>query len=288
MEEEKNNHAEELGATGATLAGKSSAATPAVDKLAYMSVGLMDLRPVDENNEAFVAAGSGVVCALPTGTIIILTAAHVIQNLLKRERKAMYCISPLSRLSSPLPLDVEIDNVMIVGGEENGPSGPDYGLIRVPDHQRGKLINSRAPYNLKIRLDYPLTGEEELPDLCLAGHPSTAMTRHVGQDGAIRRDEHTLMVVGGNIGSKSYGADGANCVFEFHPDSSDGQEPFTYQGVSGGGVWRLDAENGEQRPYLLGIAYHQSDADSEGRRVIYCAATESIYRLLGEAENRWK
>lgn len=252
--------------------------------IALTSVGFMVLADFSEERRAFKPAGSGVLCRLPNRKLVILTAAHVVENLMKYEKAAVYGVPSI--LPDPRPYEFLTEDVHEISfwDKTNLPQGPDISVVKLPYEIDAWLESARNPYDLGNRInDF---ADKNYTDQVLVGLPSTAYCRFVSLNGNTKRDEHTLIVAHGTLSVSQTDAEGFD-TFEYRRSpGSDG--PGTYEGVSGGGIWMFNGDDATVRPILKGIAFYQSDPDDEGQRIIYCNGAKSVYdKALTKAANDW-
>lgn len=260
----------------------------ALKRIALFSVGMLVRAQIDDNNSALIPAGSGVVCRLPGDTVVILTAAHVAEEITKYAEAGMYGVPSINPNLTPIEFETKLAGFILFGGGSNGAAGPDLAVIKPPPDKAAWLLSARVPYDIKKRMENPISVYDNLQDTALVGLPTTAYSRMISQEGDRRRDEHVLMVAPGTISNTKPPLDGFD-NFEFRCAPGSEVEPETYQGVSGGGIWVFDGDNTQTLPRLAGIAYYQSEKDEHGKRTIYCAGTHAIYfKALQEAHEKWE
>ncbi len=253
-------------------------------KIALTSVGFMVLDDFNEEHRAFKPAGSGVLCRLPNRKLVILTAAHVIENLMKYEKAAVYGIPSIHPDPRPYEFLTKDAHAISFWEKTNLPQGPDIAVVKLPYEIDEWLESARNPHDLGNRIDD--LEDKIYTDHALVGLPSTAYSRFVSLVGNTKRDEHTLIVASGTLSVSQTDAEGFD-TFEYR-SSPDGATPVTYEGVSGGGIWMFNGDDATVRPILKGIAFYQSEMDEEGRRVIYCNGLKSVYdKALGKALDDW-
>lgn len=254
-------------------------------RLAMSSVGFLVSQPQTSEQAAFVPAGSGVICRLSNGVIVVATAAHVAKYVMQHTWAALYGIPAPPANRRPVEFHTGLADLIEFGGESNGAQGPDIAILKPPPDVAAKIESSRIVYDLSKRQENPL--RKSTMEMALVGLPSTAFSKLVDITETTRRDEHTLMVAVGSRTNSVVDKDGFD-RFEFRATHQDGKRPPTYQGVSGGGVWLFDGDDPKQLPWLAGIAYHQSDMDDEGNRIVYCAGARALYeKAFSAAHERW-
>ncbi len=254
-------------------------------RLAMSSVGFLVSQPQTADQAALVPAGSGVICRLSNGVIVVVTAAHVARFVMQHTWAGLYGIPAPPANRRAVEFHTGLADSIEFGGESNGPQGPDIAILKPPPDAAAKIASSRVVYDLSKRQENPLT--KSTMEMALVGLPSTAFSKLVEITGTTKLDEHTLMVAVGSRSNSIVDEDGFD-RFEFRATHQDGKRPPTYQGVSGGGVWLFDGDDPKQLPWLAGIAYHQSDMDDEGNRVIYCAGAHALYsKAFAAADERW-
>jgi hypothetical protein len=251
-------------------------------KLALYTVGFV--RDIDIDGVGhLLPAGSGTIIDME-GVVMILTAAHVIDELMKSERAGVFGVETPGVKARPVVFETRYCDYVTFGGETSGADGPDIGVIKLPPNATAHIAQNRLVYNMVKRIGDP---PKELPDLALAGFPSTALVKTVYMDENERRDLHTLQIVGGHRGEKIMDEDGFD-RFDFVPEFVEGEPLETYQGMSGGALWLLDANDPDTIPLITGVVYHQSDRRAENERTLYVGGTNSIYtNTLAAAHDKW-
>lgn len=253
-------------------------------KLAQRTVGFLIERSEGDIMH-LTPAGSGSIVSI-NNVVFLVTAGHVARAVMNGTRAGVYGVVSPQKKSRAVEFDPHLCDAVLHWNDEDSPLGPDIAAIKLPPGPTAQIAQTRIIYNLDRRAN--LT-EEIIPaeDLILAGFPSSATMKNVSIDDWQRHDMITLSVVAGDRTAAIVDHHGFD-RFEFTPIYTSGPPPSTFEGVSGGGLWYLDADDPETVPMLAGVAYYQGKRMENGNRVLTCAGAESIYaKLMQDAAEKW-
>ncbi len=251
-----------------------------LDRIAQSTVGFLVQR-----GDHLTSAGSGTIVSIQ-GTTFFVTAGHVAAAV-KDSRGAAIITPQLSRRPlRPIEFRPDESEFLIHWDGHHSPAGPDIGAILLPPDITGHVAQLRVVYNLDRRANL-LPDMPPMNDLVLAGFPLAATMMTMAADDEERRDKVSLTLVSGERGETEIDDRGFD-RFDFLATYLTGAPPETFEGVSGGGIWCLDADNPNTIPLLGGMAYYQGDRRTDGNRILTCAGSRSLYaKLMQEAAQAW-
>jgi hypothetical protein len=231
-------------------------------------------------------AGSGTIASLD-GIIFVITAGHVVDAVKRASSAGIYGIASPSANLRAVEFNPQQAAYIIHWNGKEGPDGPDIGAIRLPPEATEQIAQSRVVYNINRRIQKP-KDSADFPDLIFAGVPTTAKMKNVLVSETQRKDEITLSLLSGTR-TPSVGDEGGFVRFDFSPVyETASPPPSTFQGMSGGGIWRLDADAPNTVPILTGVSFYESDASHDGERMITCSGPQAVYeRVLGDVVRDW-
>lgn len=258
----------------------------AVEQISRVSVGItgIDLR---EQGEVAHQSGSGTLVDID-GTLCILTADHVIEDVLHRDRIGLFidwdgglrrCIFEKSHLRY----------VRLPRGP-NPELGPDLGVIVLPPSGDGMatLHANKVFYNLRKRIDrfaagYPALSEGVWIPCGVLGEGSQVLppvrgfalvTGHWGMAGMASAPQETLR-------------DGFDYLELSGRPGVDQDMPHTFGGTSGGGLWQAriakdaDGHLKLREIVLSGVIFYETDI-VDGVRKLRSHGRVSIHERLIE------
>ncbi|RYG87689.1 MAG: hypothetical protein EON59_06710 [Alphaproteobacteria bacterium] len=253
-------------------------------KLAQRTVGFL-VQVETDGVLHLTPAGSGSIVSIK-GIVFFVTAGHVARAIMEAKFAGVYGIMSPKKNVRPVEFHPELCNAIIHWSGEVSPIGPDIAAIKLPPGPTAQIEQTRIVYNVDRRAHL---GDQVGPaeDLILCGFPTTATMKNVSMDEWQRHDLMTLTVVAGER-TPAIKDDQGFDRFEFTGTYTSSPPPSTFQGVSGGGLWYLDADDPETVPLLAGVAYYQGERLDDGNRILTCAGAESIYaKLLQAAAEKW-
>jgi hypothetical protein len=261
----------------------------AAREIANFSVGLAKLS-VRDNVEDATPAGSGTLVTV--GSVAgILTAAHVVRNLPDQGEVALMRFPGKPSHLQKQTIDMGQAEKLIIASGNDGPTGPDLGFLRLPIVSNHNLQATNSFFNLGMRQGVALSAHKGNAYVDAVVGVVAEWTKDLPPAlPATRMISFELLYCGGTVTSKSQ--PGAFDLCTFQPDFEAGKKPpFSYRGVSGGGLWRTyfvpDGSNRVQENRLVGIAFYEFP-DADGTKGIICHGPRSIYdHAIGSIIERW-
>lgn len=257
--------------------------------VANFTIGLVKL--VKKGNvEDAICAGSGTLSNV--GDLYgFLTAAHVLEALpvhgdvgivLYRERTFQKQV-----------IKMENTERLVIRAAEFGPDGPDLGFLRIPNENLGWLKATSSFYNLSKRRDEFLAGETPASNHVDA---VIGLIEELTQEARVPNPERRAKVFSalfcnGEIRERKtiQGYD----LFNFLPTAySDFKLPASFEGMSGGALWRVYFDMKDDKPIIVGqrlygIPFYQL-SENDGIISIICHGPDGIYKVLTEKiKERW-
>jgi hypothetical protein len=225
--------------------------------------------------------------SLGSGTLVkfgdrdgIVTCAHVVDALRKRGKFGVMYFSPRPAIRGQR-LVVEFSHcVEIEFDGAGGPEGPDLAFLILPPGPTSALAAVGTITNGHNRFAEACRPEPEAEHVIDAVSGVVAEWTQSADPTAQRKlTIFTSKAILGRAGHAGYNGDFD--LVEFDPDADSGPLPSSFEGMSGGGLWRLFInEDIDGLPrlvalHLLGVAYFQT---AQGR--IICHGPRSIYEKL--------
>jgi hypothetical protein len=265
---------------------------PVSDELANFLIGFAALRTEGKVEDA-ESAGSGTLVTV--GSFHgVLTAAHVIDRIVKEKQIGIVrYLGDSSRFDKQILVVEHTDNV-VMRTKEFLPTGPDLGFLRLPEESLGWLKAKNSFYNLTKRREHVLLNKCPAPAYM---DSITGMIHEFTKDAAsekpsVRRKVFTA-IFGGVVPVMWQYYFGEFELYYYRPTSNpDFELPKSFEGTSGGAVWRLYPAESDGRVEiierrLLGVPFHQS-RDPDGERIITCHGPRGIYgRLVDKVTECW-
>lgn len=271
----------------------SAADTEAQNRIAAFSIGFLKLS-ISNGEEDAVSAGSGTLVTI--GSVSgILTAAHVLDGLPDNEMIGLVRFPVLGSVVQNLKFDISYAQKISIGSAPFTDKGPDLGFLKLPSDVVGSLkARGNIFFNLDKRREAVVSGQytkrpyfdcvagviaertKELPEIL----PNT---RRKGFEASMELGFTTVIEPTQHID-----------LFEFdlRPDQ-DSKVPTNYEGVSGGGLWRIFCTKADDGTLLfadlwvLGVAFYQSAVVNNKRKLIG-HGPKSVYQTLADAvRSRW-
>ena len=255
-----------------------------VDQIAPFTIGFVKI-----DSESPSSMGSGTL--LQFGPISgILTCAHVAEAVMRETRIGILLFPTKIESLQTYIIATDVIDPLILGSPPWTELGPDIAYLKIPEVELSKFRARASFVNGSLHFERMLSGEP--PDCqkldvvagvisdwtdspTLAGRLATVPFNgllNVGQ--AIRLVEQPLDLI------------------EFLPSPEGGFElPDSFQGTSGGGLWRLyvkSNENGDfdlEQRRLIGVAFWET---SKHPPTLICHAMQTLYGVLKtEIEKKW-
>ena len=237
----------------------------------------------NERGEDAILIGSGTLVDL-NGSQYILTAQHVIDALPTEGNIGFLIYEKLHKYV----LNAQSLSTIKIDRGNNPESGPDLGLIKLPQPSVGTIKAYKSFYNVGNKRDRMLENppENDLGAWCICGIPDIETKSEKPQKGFIHVKAYLEFCGFGGI-SKEYDF-GEYDYIDFEVKYSDRTDsPLSFSGVSGGGLWQViigQRPGGElvvKELLLSGVAFFQTEL-IENKRTIKCHGRKSIYRNVLE------
>lgn len=216
----------------------------------------------------------------------ILTCAHVVEAVLTQEEIGLIGNGAREGQRQGIKVDCRALRRLVVRGSGPVEEGPDLGFIELPSTTMSALEALGSTIDLagqRMRYNEPLTSPQFME--AFAGVPDEWMGLPEERVASIEL-EVTTMLIGGEIRLLS-SSEGYDRVL-FVPGPIP-QPLKSYEGMSGGGIWRLGLREGGVAGFtvedrrLIGVAFYQTE-----ERAIVGHGSESIYERLLPQIAQWK
>jgi hypothetical protein len=250
-----------------------------------MTVGFMKLRRQSETVEDADPSGTGTLVRV--GKVAgILTASHVLHELPKSGQVGLMRIT--DRADRPQKMKIEMDQTerLTFGRDPFGALGPDLGFLRLPEDLAGWLDAMNGFLNLEVRRPEMLASPDAEPHLdALIGVVAERTRKLAGSEQNSPLVETNALFTSGEVVARltAYGLD----VLQFRDTLPPEKRPRSYQGTSGGGLWRMylgaDLHSVRDR-CLVGVAFYEFEND--GRMTVTCHGPGAIYGATIDAIRR--
>jgi len=258
------------------------------ERLSHFNIGFIKLSVRVANPKEVVeygeCAGSGTLVCL-NGQEGILTAAHVLEELPSQGEIGLLLAGNQPKIPTSLKFNANYCRRYVIPGARSKENGPDIAFMTLPPDILSLVKAKASVFNLDKRREQILA--RNFPTThCLYCVTGIIAERTVPIK-APNPLQHAALLAGsfepgGIVPLPDYaGMD----LFCFSPQVDVGYTPpFSYQGVSGGGLWKLLVKNmgsDEQLVdcWLNGVAFYQSES-ANGARTITCHGPRSIYSSL--------
>lgn len=242
-----------------------------------MSIGFIKLS-VHNGIEDGTPAGTGTLVRF--GEVYgILTAAHVLSEL---PTGGAIGIVTFRNKVERTKINMAQTERCSIRADSYGPDGPDIGFLRLAREGTGWLEAISSFYNLKQSPDF-LATIKAVPYFDALLGVVAEKTDDGPQDLArnmVMKRINALFCSGFVTGEHNVGG---YDLLDFDPSFEDeAQRPTSFQGVSGGGLWRLHASEDRRRVLgvkLVGVAFYET-SPVDGRRFLRCHGPATIYGPL--------
>jgi hypothetical protein len=246
---------------------------------ADFTVVFLDLR---ENSNVCLGSGTLVKYGEVFG---VVTCAHVLQQL---SRHPKFGISSQTQNSnnSTFPLEVLHDETIVFGGNGAGPDGPDLGFLRLSETAKGHLAARSSFLNGDFHSHEAGDGDAQSdhPIDFLVGSVEELNNKSPHLDGR-RVFTVTTVLNAGAVTSISKTDQFDILTFTPNPPYPSLKLPESYEGLSGGGLWRFHFQKSQDDHLeftewrFAGVAFYQTE---EPRRII-CHGPKSVHKILRDA-----
>jgi len=250
-----------------------------LDPLRRSTIGFLKEVFDQGGSRKLIPAGSGALIEL-CGIKGILTAAHVLLSL-KGNNIGLFTIVKPDRSARPLEFYLDESEIVVIGGSDGGPGGPDIGFARVPHDIEGRLIDENIFYNFDVR-NYLSNSDEPALIYNVVLGMIAENSKEIEISTEKRRDEHAITEGFGAISAIPDVDESDRFSFVISHNQS-APAPATYEGLSGGAIWKINNLAGASNRFIYGVSFYQSGADELGRRAIICHGPRWIYRDLSQA-----
>ena len=224
------------------------------------------------------SAGSGTLVEF-LGIRGVATAAHVAATLKTLPEVGIMRFKP-GRTYEAISCRGDQLEVTSVGSPPFGPDGPDLAFIRLPVEVENRLAATNAFFNSLVRARLLDQGHSRPPGkLWFVTGTISEMSNSLGVDGSSSKMEHGAIKGAGHVESVEI-KNGCDCLDFRISHHEKFPAPSSYQGLSGGGLWELGEGVGLLDRTLVGLAYHQSERDGEGNRIIRCHGPLALHEVL--------
>jgi hypothetical protein len=247
-------------------------------------IGLAKLIVRDRIEDA-LCAGSGTLVRV--GQLYgLLTAAHVLAELPKSGEVGI--IFYRSGAIQKQTIKMEYTDQLTISGSTFGPDGPDLGFLRLPQETVGWLKATNVFFNISKRRPQVLAKQAPAPDCVDA---VVGMVDQLTKEIPVSEPKTRAMVFSAIFSDGVVEKERNKCgfdIFEFKPANyPDFQLPTNFEGVSGGGLWRIYLTERDGTPEivdkrLLGVPFYQN-LENGIVTSINCHGPMGIYGTLYDA-----
>ena len=229
--------------------------------------------------------------SLGSGTLIrfgnvngILTCAHVLEAVLANAEFGIVCFPVRSGEFQTLRVRSDLTGHVAIGQPPWNEQGPDLAFLRLPDAILMDLERLASIIDGMRHRGNALGGEPDTQDVVnlvcgvIEERTGSAETRR-----DIATTTFQALISPGNVIQRRT-ANGMD-LFRFRPVPGKGETPpSSYEGSSGGGLWRLYVKREQDDTYsliqsrLVGVAFWQTPFQNSFDLV--CHGADSLYRVL--------
>jgi hypothetical protein len=255
------------------------------DHISQYTVGLSRITR-DGNKESFRLIGTGTL-VIVGGLYCVLTADHVLAEIRSYDQLGLLTsfTGELRRHAFPF---LHLGIHRIARGQDDS-SGPDIGIISLPQASIGSLRSEKTFFNIDKRRDRFANG------FLQKDHGFWFVSGIIGESEQVRGSARGFDLVKGYqalcgiaANPEEYEQGGFDYV-EMQVDykQANAELPASFGGCSGGGIWQVplrknkDGYIQEEEHILSGVAFHQTAID-EGIRRLKCHGRKSVYVKVPE------
>ena len=254
-------------------------------RFAPFIVGFVIVTVVDRREKA-LSAGSGTLVHYKE-RYGILTASHVVEEINRHPEIVLVRFPLFGTKTQNLRMKTAGLKCLRLGELPFTERGPDLAFLELPGDTLDQLKANNTFLNLENRgLSDPLRKRyfhffvvgviAERTVLVETGNPQFA--------------KFEASIEPGNC-SQLWNSDERDyCDFEPGGNDPDYKFPRSYEGVSGGGLWRVFCSESKgvideiDSFDLLGVAFYQSEASESGKRTLRCHGPQSLRALFGKLD----
>ena len=251
--------------------------------IAEYTIGFAPITLKDLNERAKVG-GSGILARIGSLNGIV-TAAHVIKYLPTKGEIGLVRFT--GKHSERLVVQAQHLDSTYIGADNDISDGPDIGFIRLPPDYVPKLEAMGSNFhNLGLRLDTPTLSQEESKPYFdgISGLINDWTTDEVPEKNFTSMLGIEAIFGIGNIEKERFS--GEFDLYEFEVDHKSFDNVLnTFQGMSGGGLWRIYLRKDDAGSYalkekrLLGVVFHESKIIND-KQIVTCHGPHSLYSIL--------
>ena len=247
---------------------------------------------------SFVVKGKSAVHPMGSGTWVnfggiegVLTAAHVLEELLAQEKIGIMCYGTRSTETQSFEIDLTEAEAIRFGEAPWTRSGPDLGFLRIPSQRLGTIKAIGSFVNAEKHYADMLSGEPASKDRIeiVSGGVAEWVTEAERTTKLLKTSLPGLANVGRIV---SVADVGQFDVLRFEPTPVELKLPESFKGMSGGGLWRIFIKKEEDGSFsfvsrrLVGVAFYEAVHDE--KLEIFCHGPKSIYNQLATAiKKKW-
>lgn len=246
---------------------------------------------VGRSTVGFVDLGERSVSSMGSGTLVtfgsiggILTCAHVLERVIKRKEIGVVVFPARQAAFQALRVDLSKTSLVTLREPPWSEAGPDLGFLHLPPILMSSLSSIASVINVEKQRANAMAGEpdpEHRVEL-VSGVISEWTGEAIKTESTVTTTLNALLNIGRVVSKdNAHGFD----LFHFEPvPEKDFVLPKSYQGTSGGGLWRLymrkqdDGSFSLSQSRLVGVAFYERPDDNR----IICHGQDSLYRRLFE------
>jgi hypothetical protein len=258
------------------------------EAVSQFTIGLATLSVHDRIEDAS-CAGSGTLMTI--GRLNgLLTAAHVLDAL--PATGDIGIVRYQAGMLQKQVIKMENTDQVSIFGKEFGLSGPDLAFLRLPRENVGSLAATNIFYNVSKRRDRVLAKQAPARNYvdAIIGMVDQLTTDVAVPDPLRRAKVFSALFCDGRIVSER--SENGFDLVDFTAVDSEFPLPASFQGVGGGGLWRIyfvedDGIVKVIERELFGVPFYESVSDS-GSMTITCHGPNGIYGTLYEkVASKW-
>jgi hypothetical protein len=242
------------------------------------AVGFVRSSPQIGNETCAYHCGSGTLVNVG-GVHGILTAGHVLNEIKRDGHFVMLSATGPGQHAHAHKVEIEPGSIIMNWSGEASRLGPDIGFIRLPNKMRDWARENLAFYNYARRYQLYVDGKKPEP------------TEGYYVFGSLKEGSEIALQEDGFNGLKTnFGFFTGELVvddlalheagsFIFLPGES-ASNPESFEGLSGSGLWAVNALEGPMGHILIGVVYFQYEPISKGVRPLVFHSVDWTYNWL--------